>query len=939
MDRRSFLATGATLALLPLTEAPALAAIAAKRRAATRSSTPCSRTSSRSGCAIRPSSPPRSASTRGRTPRSSRSSTRDLRPSRAREDPRAQPPRDRPAERDQPRNACPKPAKLNREVVLYSLDTATVAPARWDIDSRAAALSDHPAGRRLFRTSRTSSTPRTRSTMRPTPKPICRACSNSRPCSTTTPPSSARRPRAASSRRPGRSTWRSARCASCAMSRRSRARWSIRIAQPHRARRASPATGSGARRAIVAKQRLSRARPPDRGDGAACARRRRPGDGAWRLTERRSDLCRGAAPRRRPPTSTPGRGPPDGPRPGRRDHAPSSTRSCKSQGYTQGSVGERLAALNKNSGAALCRQRRRPRRAARQSQRGRQGHVRAASAASRRCPTSRSKSAACRRKSRTARPTAITAARRSMARARRSTSSISRTSATGRNITLPTLSYHEGVPGHHLQISIAQKSKDIPTLRKLGFFSAYSEGWALYAEQLADELGVYANDPLGRAGFLQSFLFRAARLVVDTGLHSKRWSREQATDYMVADHRLRAAALAARGRALLHADRPGVQLQGRPHRLDSRSRRSARRRSAPKFDIKQFHEVLREGAMPLSILERRIRERTAAASADARAAAAGQCATASRSFRDIRGSVSCRYLLALADRRRLRLRRRCRRKAALRLPLASEDARFAAFGDRAIDEYLKLDPVMRHPARRASLRRPAAATSPPPAARRSVPSPSARLPSSRSSIAPSSAASIRSTRSCCKDQLDYHHLQRPAAAGLGVGPADLFRHGGDGFFSLHVARVRAASRCGCAPPPDGSRPRRPSFSRRVPRSIPARVPLIHAQTASKQNAGLNSADRRHRRRTRPRFRPPTQARLEQAAARRQGRRRRLPDLARQDAGAQRQGQRADRRPRFTTRSCAWRSNSPLSRQEIRRARRSGDPATFARRCMPSRRAC
>src|SRR6185503_20435816 len=82
--------------------------------------------------------------------------------------------------------------------------------------------------------------------------------------------------------------------------------------------------------------------------------------------------------------------------------------------------------------------------------------------------------------------------------------------------------------------SIAQESKDIPTLRKLGFFSAYSEGWALYAEQLSDELGVYQGDPLGHAGFLQSFLFRAARLVVDTGLHAKRWSREQATDYFVA---------------------------------------------------------------------------------------------------------------------------------------------------------------------------------------------------------------------------------------------------------------------------------------------------------------------------------------------------------------------------------------------------------------------
>src|SRR5204863_53275 len=96
---------------------------------------------------------------------------------------------------------------------------------------------------------------------------------------------------------------------------------------------------------------------------------------------------------------------------------------------------------------------------------------------------------------------------------------------------LPSLTYHEGVPGHHLQISIAQKSPQ-PLLRNLSFFSAYSEGWALYAESVADELGGYADD-LERAGFLQSYLFRAARLVVDTGLHTKRWTREQATDYMV----------------------------------------------------------------------------------------------------------------------------------------------------------------------------------------------------------------------------------------------------------------------------------------------------------------------------------------------------------------------------------------------------------------------
>lgn len=177
--------------------------------------------------------------------------------------------------------------------------------------------------------------------------------------------------------------------------------------------------------------------------------------------------------------------------------------------------------------------------------------------------------------------------------------------------TLPSLSYHEGVPGHHLQISIAQESKDIPTLRKLGFFSAYSEGWALYAEQLANELGVYDNDPLGRAGFLQSFLFRAARLVVDTGIHTKRWSREQATDYMVNTTGF------ARPRSQREVERYCVSI-GQAcsykvgHMAWTRARDDAQKALGAKFDLKQFHEILREGAMPLSILERRIRERTAA---------------------------------------------------------------------------------------------------------------------------------------------------------------------------------------------------------------------------------------------------------------------------------------------------------------------------------------
>src|SRR3954470_21652681 len=175
--------------------------------------------------------------------------------------------------------------------------------------------------------------------------------------------------------------------------------------------------------------------------------------------------------------------------------------------------------------------------------------------------------------------------------------------------TLPTLSYHEGVPGHHLQISLAQESKDIPTLRKTGFFSAYSEGWALYAEQLADELGVYEGDPLGRAGFLQSFLFRAARLVVDTGLHTQKWSREKATDYLVE------ATGFARPRSQREVERYCTQV-GQAcsykvgHMAWTRARARAEAALGPRFDLKRFHEVLKDGAMPLTILERRIEERT-----------------------------------------------------------------------------------------------------------------------------------------------------------------------------------------------------------------------------------------------------------------------------------------------------------------------------------------
>jgi uncharacterized protein (DUF885 family) len=176
---------------------------------------------------------------------------------------------------------------------------------------------------------------------------------------------------------------------------------------------------------------------------------------------------------------------------------------------------------------------------------------------------------------------------------------------------LPSLTFHEGVPGHHLQISLSQESEDIPTLRKTGFFSAYSEGWALYAEQLADELDAYKS-PLERAGYLQSFLFRAARLVVDTGLHTKQWSREKATDYMVATTGF------ARPRSQREVERYCTQA-GQAcsykvgHMAWTRARAEAQRTLGRRFDLKRFHEVLKDGAMPLTILERRIRERTAAA--------------------------------------------------------------------------------------------------------------------------------------------------------------------------------------------------------------------------------------------------------------------------------------------------------------------------------------
>ncbi|CAN7572349.1 DUF885 family protein [Phenylobacterium sp. LjRoot219] len=173
---------------------------------------------------------------------------------------------------------------------------------------------------------------------------------------------------------------------------------------------------------------------------------------------------------------------------------------------------------------------------------------------------------------------------------------------------LPTLTYHEAIPGHQWEGAISRASTEIPLLRQVALnFSAYAEGWALYAEQLADELGAYDGDPVGRLGYLQSLQFRAVRVVVDTGMHAKRWSRAQATDYMVEKTGY------ARSRVQREIDRyavwPGQACAYKiGHTEWVRLREEAKARAGAKFDLKTFHDVLLRGASPLVVLERTVQE-------------------------------------------------------------------------------------------------------------------------------------------------------------------------------------------------------------------------------------------------------------------------------------------------------------------------------------------
>ena len=170
---------------------------------------------------------------------------------------------------------------------------------------------------------------------------------------------------------------------------------------------------------------------------------------------------------------------------------------------------------------------------------------------------------------------------------------------------LPTLAFHEGAPGHLFEGALSLENGDLPIYRQTGSATAYSEGWGLYSEQVADELGMYADDPLGKIGYLGSYAFRASRLVVDTGLHAMGWSREKAIDYMVENSsNSRSASQTEIDRYIVYPGQACAYMVGQV--AISRLRAEAER--APGFDIKRFHTlVLDGGRMPLEVLERRVR--------------------------------------------------------------------------------------------------------------------------------------------------------------------------------------------------------------------------------------------------------------------------------------------------------------------------------------------
>jgi len=168
-------------------------------------------------------------------------------------------------------------------------------------------------------------------------------------------------------------------------------------------------------------------------------------------------------------------------------------------------------------------------------------------------------------------------------------------------------SYHEGIPGHHLQLAISSELAGVPEFRKRAFIAAYGEGWGLYSERLADEMGLYST-ALDRIGMLEADSMRACRLVVDTGMHALGWSRQKATDYMTENSPM------AVSQVVPEIDRyavtPGQALAYMIGRLEiQRMRSDAEKSLGSSFDIKGFHDaVLGSGLMPLPVLDRVVRD-------------------------------------------------------------------------------------------------------------------------------------------------------------------------------------------------------------------------------------------------------------------------------------------------------------------------------------------
>ena len=167
------------------------------------------------------------------------------------------------------------------------------------------------------------------------------------------------------------------------------------------------------------------------------------------------------------------------------------------------------------------------------------------------------------------------------------------------------LAFHEGIPGHHMQIAISQELQDIPMFRKFGWYTAYGEGWALYSEYIPKEMGFY-TDPYSDFGRLAMELWRACRLVVDTGIHAKKWTREQGIDYYVQNTpNVEADAVKMVERHIVMAGQATGYKIGMLKILELREK--ARAEMGEAFDIREYHDiVLTNGRLPLNILEDQI---------------------------------------------------------------------------------------------------------------------------------------------------------------------------------------------------------------------------------------------------------------------------------------------------------------------------------------------